>query len=109
MKKIEVLTITTKYTENVGWISNAILSNRISGNNKSITGNIGVYYYCETLKESLDILLESLNEMNIDFSDHLDLVYQDEEQENPNNCPKEVLSIFEEERQKLIEIFALSN
>lgn len=102
MRKLKVITLIAKYESGLGWISTATLSNRRIGDTKSMTGEIGTHYYCSNIEESLNNTIECLRELNVEFWDKLDLIYQDNKQYNPNECPEEVLHIFKEERKRLV-------
>lgn len=102
MKKLEIITLSVRYEEKLGWTCSATITNRIFGNTKSITGEISTDYFCDNIEEAVNNILECLNELGVVCWDNLDLVYYDVKQENPDECPSEVFDMFKKEREKIV-------
>ena len=101
MKKLRAISLIVKHKQNNGWICDATITNNSIYNNKAITGKIGTHYYCNSIEEAVDSVIECLDELGIQLWNNFDLIYCDSEQENSDECPEEVLDIFEKERERL--------
>lgn len=70
------------------WASKALFSNMKFCDEECVEGEIKSRYYCPTIKESIQVLLDSLENMNIEVSPSCDVIYLDGDK-NIYDCPKE--------------------
>lgn len=99
---IKAFILKVRYRANYGWCASVDLTNNEFCKKTAIEGSLGVKYYCETLREAIDNTLEAINELNIPLHDEMAMFYIDEnDEENPDECPKELFEEYMTEKQRL--------
>lgn len=101
---IEAFMLKVRCRADSGWVASIDLTNLEFCKSTAIEGSIGVKYYCKNLKEAIDNTLRAIYELNIPLHEEFSMLYIDEEdEENPDECPEQFLEEYRTEKKRLYE------